>query len=200
MSTALWLLPVAYLLGSIPTAYLLVRRLGRGDVRAIGSGNVGATNALRAAGWRAALIVLVVDVAKGALAVALMRQFTDTPAWAAAAGFIAVVGHCFPVWLSFSGGKGVATAVGAFAMVAPAALAIAAAVWLAVIVASRYVALASVAAALTLPVAVQWLARPPRAVLGWAVATVAVVIWRHRGNLARLARGEEPKFGVRRAS
>lgn len=200
MSTALWLLPVAYLLGSIPTAYLLVRRLGRGDVRAIGSGNVGATNALRAAGWRAALVVLMVDVAKGALAVGLMRQVTDTPAWAAAAGFTAVVGHCFPVWLSFSGGKGVATAVGAFAMVAPAALAIAAAVWLVVIVTSRYVALASVLAALTLPVAVQWLARPPRAVLGWAAATVAVVIWRHRGNLARLARGGEPKFGVRRVS
>jgi glycerol-3-phosphate acyltransferase PlsY len=127
-----------------PDRYLLVRGLGRGDVRTVGSGNVGATNTLRAAGWRAGLAVLLIDVAKGALAVVAMRQVTDAPVWVAAAGFAAVVGHCFPVWLSFSGGKGVATAVGAFAVVAPAALAIAAAVWLAVMVASRYVALASV--------------------------------------------------------
>jgi len=200
MSTAVWLLPVAYLLGSIPTAFLLVRLIGRGDVRTIGSGNVGATNALRAAGWRAGLAVLAIDVTKGVLAVTLMRQATDAPAWIAAAGFAAVVGHCFPVWLSFSGGKGVATAVGAFAMVAPAALAVAAAVWLAVMIASRYVALASVLAALTLPAAVQLLARPPRAVLGWAAASVAVVIWRHRRNLGRLVRGEEPKLRLGRAS
>jgi glycerol-3-phosphate acyltransferase PlsY len=193
------LLVVAYLLGSIPTAYLLVRWLGRGDVRTVGSGNVGATNTLRAAGWRAGVVVLLIDVVKGALAVGLMRQLSDVPAWAAAAGFAAVVGHCFPVWLSFSGGKGVATAVGAFAVLAPVALAIAAAVWLAVMVASRYVALASVTAALTLPFLVQLLVRPPRAVLSLAAATVAVVIWRHRRNLARLARGEEPKFGGGRA-
>jgi glycerol-3-phosphate acyltransferase PlsY len=198
VSTPAGLLVVAYLLGSIPTAFLLVRLLGRGDVRTVGSGNVGATNALRAAGWRAALAVLVIDVAKGALAVGVMCQATDAPAWAAAAGLAAVVGHCFPVWLSFSGGKGVATAVGAFAVLAPAALAIAAVVWLAVMVAWRYVALASVTAALTLPVVVQLLMRPPRVVLGLAVATVAVVIWRHRRNLARLARGEEPKLGLRR--
>jgi glycerol-3-phosphate acyltransferase PlsY len=200
MTMRLVLLLVAYLLGSIPTAFLLVRMIGRGDVRTIGSGNVGATNALRAAGWRAALVVLVVDVAKGVLAVALMRQATDAPAWVAAAGFAAVAGHCFPVWLSFSGGKGVATAVGAFAMITPAAVPVAAAVWLVVFVASRYVALASVTAALALPVAVQWRAHPPRAVLGWVAATVAVVIWRHRGNLARLARGAEPKLGTKGAS
>lgn len=199
MSAPAGLLVVAYLLGSIPTAFLLVRLIGRGDVRTIGSGNVGATNALRAAGWRAALVVLVIDVAKGVLAVSLMRQVTDAPAWVAAAGFTAVVGHCFPVWLSFSGGKGVATAVGAFAVVAPAALAIAAAVWLAVMVASRYVALASVTAALTLPIAVQLLVHPPAAALGWAAVTVAVVIWRHRRNLARLLRGEEPRLELRRA-
>jgi glycerol-3-phosphate acyltransferase PlsY len=194
------LLVAAYLLGSIPTAFLLVRLLGRGDVRTIGSGNVGATNALRAAGWRAALVVLLIDVAKGALAVGVMRQATDAPTWAAAAGLVAVVGHCFPVWLAFSGGKGVATAVGAFAMVAPAALAVAAAVWLAVMVASRYVALASVTAAVTLPVAVHLVARAPGAVVGCAAAAVAVVIWRHRRNLVRLVRGEEPKLSLRRAS
>ena len=199
MSAPAALLVVAYLLGSIPTAYLLVRWLGRGDVRTVGSGNVGATNTLRAAGWRAGVVVLLIDVVKGALAVGLMRQLTDVPAWAAAAGLAAVVGHCFPVWLSFSGGKGVATAVGAFAVLAPVALAIAAAVWLAVMVASRYVALASVTAALTLPFVVQLLVRPPRAVLGLAATTVAVVIWRHRRNLARLLRGEEPKFGGGRA-
>jgi glycerol-3-phosphate acyltransferase PlsY len=199
LTVRLVLFVVAYLLGSIPTAFLLVRLIGRGDVRAIGSGNVGATNALRAAGWRAALAVLAIDVAKGALAVALMRQAADAPAWAAAAGFAAVAGHCFPVWLSFSGGKGVATAVGAFAMIAPAAVPAAAAVWLVVFVAARYVALASVLAALALPVAAQWLVHPPRAVLGWCAATVAVVIWRHRANLARLAHGAEPKLGAKGA-
>lgn len=195
MTLRLALLVVAYLIGSIPTAFLLVRLLGRGDVRKIGSGNVGATNTLRAAGWRAALVVLVVDVAKGVLAVVLMRQTGAGPAWSAAAGCAAVIGHCFPVWLRFSGGKGVATAVGALALIVPAVVPVGAAVWLALIVASRYVALASVVAALAMLPAAYWLARPAPAVLGWVAAIVAVVIWRHRGNLARLARGEEPKFG-----
>lgn len=200
MTLRLALLVVAYLIGSVPTAFLLVRLLGRGDVRKIGSGNVGATNTLRAAGWRAALVVLVVDVAKGVLAVALMRQAGAGPGWSAAAGCAAVVGHCFPVWLRFSGGKGVATAVGALALIAPAVVPIGAAVWLALIVATRYVALASVVAALAMPPAAYWLARPAPAVLGWVTAIVAVVIWRHRGNLARLARGEEPKFGRKAAA
>ena len=200
MTLRLVLLVLAYLIGSIPTAFLLVRLLGRGDVRTIGSGNVGATNTLRAAGWRAALVVLVVDVAKGALAVVLMRQAGAGPAWSAAAGFAAVIGHCFPVWLSFAGGKGVATAVGALALVAPAVVPVGAAVWLAVIVASRYVALASVVAAITIPFAAWRLARPTPAVLAWVAAVVAIVIWRHRRNLARLARGTEPKFGKRGTS
>jgi acyl phosphate:glycerol-3-phosphate acyltransferase len=189
------LLVVGYLLGSIPFAYLLVRVVGRGDVRRIGSGNVGATNSLRAAGWQVALVVAILDVGKGVLAVVLMRTVTASPAWAAAAGTLAVIGHCFPVWLGFSGGKGVATAGGVFATLAIVPTLVVAAVWLAVLGLTRYVSLSSVVAAATLPLALLLIARPSLPVTGCAVTAVLVVIWRHRGNLSRLVRGEEPRLG-----
>lgn len=197
MSRAL-LLVGAYVIGSIPFAYLIVRAAGQGDVRAAGSGNVGATNALRLAGWRWALLVLVLDIGKGVLAVWLMRLATANPAWAAAAGLAAVGGHCFPVWLRFAGGKGVATAAGVFALTAPLALASAAAVWVVVVALSRYVALASLVAAASLPVALHLLGRSSPAAQACAVATALVVMWRHLGNLARLVRGEEPRVGKER--
>jgi glycerol-3-phosphate acyltransferase PlsY len=185
----------AYLLGSIPFAYLFVRAAGRGDVRRIGSGNVGATNAMRAVGWRLALVVALLDVGKGVLAVALMRQLTANPAWAAAAGTLAVVGHCFPVWLSFKGGKGVATAAGAFGSLALLPLLPVAAVWLVLLALTRIVSLASVVAAASFPVFLHFLAPAPPAVVACAVAAVLVIIWRHRDNMARLVRGEEPRLG-----
>ncbi|MEW6337424.1 MAG: glycerol-3-phosphate 1-O-acyltransferase PlsY [Acidobacteriota bacterium] len=190
-------LVVAYLLGSLPSAYLLVRIAGRGDVRRIGSGNVGATNALRAAGLPVALAVLLLDLGKGVAAVLLMRLVTGNPAWAAAAAFAAIVGHCFPVWLRFSGGKGVATLIGAYALIAPGALAAAAGVWVAVFAATRTVAAGSLAAAAALPVALHVIGAPRPEVLGCTAAAALVVIWRHRENLARLVRGEEPRIGGR---
>ncbi len=99
------MLAVAYFVGSIPFAFLFVKAVGRGDVRQVGSGNVGATNALRAAGWKVALPIAILDIAKGVAAVLLMRQVTANPDWVAAAGLAAIVGHCFPVWLRFRGGK-----------------------------------------------------------------------------------------------
>ena len=185
----------AYFLGSIPFAFLIVRAAGRGDVRAIGSGNVGATNAMRAAGWKVAAPVALLDIAKGVGAVLLMRAVTANPSWAAAAGLAAVVGHCFPVWLAFSGGKGVATAAGVFFTLAWRPTLAVAVAWLVALAVFRFVSLASVIAASAYPVALVVLARPPLPVVACAVATALVVIWRHRANLRRLAAGEEPRLG-----
>ena len=191
------MLVLGYLLGSIPFAYLFVRAAGRGDVRRIGSGNVGATNAMRAVGWRLALGVAVLDVGKGVAAVVLMRQVTANPAWAAAAGVLAVVGHCFPVWLGFSGGKGVATAAGAFGSFALIPVVVVALVWLALLALTRVVSLSSVLAATCFPIVFYYLADPPLPVALCAVVAVLVIIWRHRDNLARLLRGEEPRIGTK---
>jgi glycerol-3-phosphate acyltransferase PlsY len=188
----------AYLLGSIPFAYLAVRLVGRGDVRTIGSGNVGATNTLRAAGWKVALVVALLDVGKGVAAVLLMRQTTASPDWAAAAAVAAVVGHCFPVWLGFSGGKGVATALGGLVVLAPAACAAVAMVWVVVLAVWRYVSLASVCAAAAFPVALQVVGEPTRGELGAAVITALVIIGRHHGNIRRLVRREEPRVWGRK--
>lgn len=188
----------AYLLGSIPFAYLAVRLAGRGDVRTIGSGNVGATNTLRAAGWKVALVVAMLDVGKGVAAVVLMRLATGSPGWAAAAGVAAVIGHCFPLWLSFVGGKGVATAVGAFVVLAPAACGVVAVVWAIVLAVSRYVSLASVCAAAAFPIALQVVAGPTRGELMAAVIAALLIIGRHHGNIRRLAGREEPRLGGRK--
>jgi acyl phosphate:glycerol-3-phosphate acyltransferase len=189
---------VGYLLGSIPFAFLLVKASGRGDVRAVGSGNVGATNAMRAAGWKVAVPIALLDVAKGVAAVLLMRQVTASPGWAAAAGLAAIVGHCFPVWLRFSGGKGVATGAGVFFTLAWLPALIVAGVWVAVLLAFRFVSLASVVAAAGFPVALFFAVRPAAPFEICAVLGAAVIIWRHRANLARLAGGREPRFGEKK--
>jgi acyl phosphate:glycerol-3-phosphate acyltransferase len=189
------MLPLAYLLGSIPSAYIAVKLAGKGDVREIGSGNVGATNTLRAAGWKVAVPVMLVDIGKGVAAVLLMRQVTPNPDWVVAAGLAAIVGHCFPIWLGFSGGKGVATAAGVFCVLAwPAAL-VAAGVWIAMVVATRIVSVASIAAATAFPIAFYFLQKPSLTVMICAVAAAAVIIFRHRGNFGRLVRGEERRLG-----
>ena len=188
----------AYFLGSIPFAFLIVKAAGRGDVRKVGSGNVGATNAMRAAGWKVALPIAVLDIAKGVAAVLLMRQVTANPDWVAAAGFAAIVGHCFPVWLRFSGGKGVATGAGVFFTLAWLPMVAVAAVWIAMLLVFRTVSLASVTAAAAFPVALFFIARPPAPVVLCAVLAVLVIIWRHRANLARLVRGEEARLGEKK--
>jgi len=188
------MLVVAYLLGSIPFAYLAVLVAGKGDIRKVGSGNVGATNTLRAAGWKVALPVALLDIGKGVAAVLLTRAVTTNPAWVAAAGLAAVVGHCFPVWLRFVGGKGVATAGGVFLTLYTVPALVAAGVWVLVLLASRLVSLSSLVAAASFPIALHVLKRPSPEVLGCAAAAALVIIYRHKTNIRRLVRGEEPRM------
>lgn len=194
----------AYLLGSIPFGYLVVRLRGGGDVRASGSGGTGATNVTRRAGKKAGIVTLLLDALKGAAAVLLARALLteDFGAnwWVAGAALASVVGHCFPVWLAFRGGKGVATGLGVFAALAPLAVLCAAAVFLIIVWATRYVSLGSMTAAALLPLCV-WLlggyTYPPeqRAPLTSAAAAgAALIVLMHRANIGRLLKGTESKF------
>lgn len=186
----------AYGLGAVPFAYVVARRFAGVDIRAAGSGNVGATNVARTAGAGLAAIVLVLDIAKGALAVWLARRAGLPEAVVALAGLAAIVGHIFPVWLGFRGGKGVATACGVFAVLAPPALLVAVLTFLFFAGATRYVSFGSVVGAVVLPIAAAG-ADEPRATVLAAGATAILVLWRHRDNMTRLLAGTEPKFGQR---
>ncbi|HEY3171450.1 MAG TPA: glycerol-3-phosphate 1-O-acyltransferase PlsY [Thermoanaerobaculia bacterium] len=189
------LVVVGYVLGSISFAVLLVRVTTGRDIRAEGSGNAGATNVLRAHGKKLALAVALLDVAKGAAAVLLVRLVTADPRWAAAAGFAAILGHVFPVFYGFRGGKGVATAVGAFLALAPLALLVSLAIFVVIVAATRYVSLGSVVSMALLPPVAGLLFRAPRAVVTAAGATALLVLVKHLANLKRLARGEERRLG-----
>lgn len=191
------LVVVGYLLGSISFAVLLVRIIVGTDIRAEGSGNAGATNVLRAHGKKLALVVALLDVAKGAAAVALVRLVTADPFWAAAAGVAAVIGHVFPIFYGFRGGKGVATAVGAFLVLAPLALICSLAVFVVVVALTKYVSLGSVIAMVLLPPVAGLLFHAPRPVVTAAAVVALVVVLKHLGNLKRLARGEERKLGAK---
>jgi glycerol-3-phosphate acyltransferase PlsY len=145
-----------------------------------------------------ALPIAVLDIAKGVGAVLLMRQVTGSPSWAAAAGLAAIVGHCFPVWLRFSGGKGVATGAGVFCTLAWLPTLAVVGFWVVILVAFRFVSLASVLAAASFPVALFFIVRPGIPIEICAVLGAAVIIWRHRANLARLVAGDEPRLGEKR--
>jgi acyl phosphate:glycerol-3-phosphate acyltransferase len=195
-----WVLTLAasYLLGSIPFSYLVAQFFGVRDVRQVGSGNVGATNVMRNAGKAAGVVALLLDAGKGAAATLVALQVdpaTTLPALAAAA---AVVGHVFPVWLSFRGGKGVATGAGAFAPLGPGAGLGAVCVFLLVAGASRYVSLASLAATLALPALLAAFGAPGSVVLS-ATAVALLIVARHRNNIARLRDGSERRLGQRPA-
>jgi glycerol-3-phosphate acyltransferase PlsY len=184
-----------YLLGSISFAVLLVRlRTGR-DIRQEGSGNPGATNVLRSHGKALALVVALLDVAKGAAAVLLVKLVTADPRYAAAGGLAAILGHMFPLYYGFRGGKGVATTVGAFLALAPAATAVCLAVFVAIVATTRYVSLGSCVAVVLLPPAARLISHSPSPVVLAAALAAAVIIVKHVENLKRLARGEERKLG-----
>ena len=188
---------IAYFLGSVSFAVLLVRATTGKDIRAEGSGNAGATNVLRAHGKKLALSVALLDVAKGAAAVLLMRLVTADPLWGALAGVAAVLGHVFPIFYAFRGGKGVATAVGAFVVLAPLALLCCLAVFVLVVALTRYVSLGSVIAMVLLPPVAGLLFHAPRAVVTGAAVTALLVVFKHLGNLKRLALGQERKLGAK---
>jgi glycerol-3-phosphate acyltransferase PlsY len=192
---AVLLVVVGYLLGSLSFALLLVRWRTGADIRTVGSGNAGATNVLRAQGKGLAASVALLDIAKGAAAVLLVRLVTADPRYAAAAGLAAILGHVFPLYSGFRGGKGVATAVGAFLVLAPLATAVCLAVFVGVVAATRYVSLASMVAIVLLPPAAGILSHAPRAVVVAAAATAVLVVFKHVENVKRLARGEERKLG-----
>jgi glycerol-3-phosphate acyltransferase PlsY len=184
-----------YLSGSVPFAFLLARRAGI-DVRVVGSGNVGAANVLRTTGaWRG-FVVMALDVAKGAAAVIVVYLTAGGPPVAAVTGAAAIVGHIYPVWLRFHGGKGVAVAAGVFSVLSPIATGVAASLFLVTVWATRYVSLGSIAATVVLP-PVAWWAGAPRAVVAAAVGTGALILFRHRANLRRLRSGTERKMGAR---
>jgi glycerol-3-phosphate acyltransferase PlsY len=191
----LQVIAVAYLIGSIPFSFLVARAFGVRDVRRVGSGNVGATNVLRNAGKVAGALALLLDVGKGAAAVALAgRLAPGEEAMPAVAAVSAVVGHMFPAWLRFRGGKGVATGLGAFAPLVPQA-ALAAVLGFALVAAvTRYVSLGSVAGGVALGVAAFAL-RGPDPVTIAAAFTAALVVFRHRANLRRILGGTERRMG-----
>lgn len=189
-------LAVAYLIGAIPVGLLVARLRGGVDIRARGSGNIGATNVLRALGPVAGALALVGDVVKGFAAVEAARALGGEPPGAALGAVAAVAGNCWPVYLRFRGGKGVATGLGAFLALMPWAVLPAVAVWAGVTGASRYVSLASMLSVATLPGAAALLGYPADSVAA-AAAVGGMVVWRHRDNLRRLRSGTERRVGER---
>ncbi|HEU5482324.1 MAG TPA: glycerol-3-phosphate 1-O-acyltransferase PlsY [Sphingomicrobium sp.] len=189
---------IGYLLGSIPFGLIVTRAAGKGDVRKVGSGNIGATNVLRAGGKGLAAATLVLDILKGALAVWVAQNFMPgLPGSDMAAAAGALIGHLYPVWLKFRGGKGVATLFGILIVLWPIGALVYAVVWLGVLALSRYSSLAGIAAAVSAPIAAGVFGVRPLfpLLLGFAL----LIFWRHRENIARLRTGTESRIGKKGA-
>lgn len=186
-----------YLLGSIPFGVILTRLFGAGDLRRIGSGSTGATNVLRTGRKGLALATVLLDGGKGAAAVLLARHFAPElgDGGAMAAGAAAMIGHCYPVWLKFRGGKGVATLLGLYLALAWPIAVVFAVVWLAVVAVSRISSLGGMTGVVSAPVAA--LALGYRAYAAGLAGLAVIVLWRHRANIARLRAGTEPRIGAK---
>ena len=188
-------LAIAYLLGAIPYGYLLVRLTTGADVRTAGSGNIGATNVLRTTGRAAGIVTLLLDIAKGWLAVWIASSLTKgDPLWISAAALAVMAGHAFPVFLGFRGGKAVASFVGAFLYLTPVALGIILVVFVVAVAWTRYISLGSIIAAATFPLAVWLIQRPPVPMVVAALIAGAFIIYRHSSNIQRLREGKEHVF------
>jgi len=199
------LLAASYLLGSIPFGLILAKLFAGSDIRKSGSGNIGATNVARVVGPAAGILTLLLDVAKGAAAVWLAGRFSEQNSTALMlAGVFALLGHCFPVWLGFNGGKGVAAALGVFLMLSPMAALSALLVFILVSLAWRYVSLGSVSAAAAMPLLMYFLwapgHAPPLVVDFGTLFASALIIFKHDANLQRLVDGTEPKFSFGKSS
>jgi glycerol-3-phosphate acyltransferase PlsY len=187
---------VAYLIGSVPFALFLARRWGAADLHRIGSGNLGAANVLRASGVKAGVLVAVLDITKGAVSVMLAQRFADQAAAPAAAGLAAIVGHIYPVWLRFRGGKGVATACGVFSVLTPFAIPPALGIFAVTVWVTKYVSLGSMLASVALP-PIAYATGSPAPTVAAAFVASAIIVFRHRSNLVRLRTGTERRIGAR---
>jgi glycerol-3-phosphate acyltransferase PlsY len=193
----------AYLLGSIPFGLLLGRLFGAADIRKSGSGNIGATNVARVAGPLAGVLTLLLDAAKGAFAVVFAARLSNqSSTMMMIAGLCALVGHCFPIWLGFRGGKGVATASGIFLVLCPLAFLGGAILFLLVVLYWRFVSLASISAAAAMPMLVYFLwaphHAPPYTITFGSLAAALLIVYKHDENIQRLVQGDEPKFSLRK--
>jgi glycerol-3-phosphate acyltransferase PlsY len=189
---------LAYLLGGLPFGYWFVRLVSGKDIRTMGSGNIGATNVQRAAGSKAGIIVLLLDICKGFLAVLLARLITqNNDVGVAISAFAVMLGHCYPVFLRFKGGKAVACFVGVFLYLAPLALATTAVVFLATVALSKHISLGSIIGAALFPFALWLIQHPTRPILAVAIASALLIIFRHRANIQRLLKGEEHVFSLK---
>lgn len=198
-----WVLLVAYLLGSIPFGLLIVKATGGGDIRGVGSGNIGAANVARNAGPVAGILTLILDAAKGYAAVWIAGHWTDgNGRWMIAAAVAAVIGHMFPVWLGFKGGKGVATGLGVFLPICWEAAVAALAIWILLVAFWRYSSLGSIIAAAALPALVYLFYAPhhapPDHILWGTVVISVLVLWKHRENMRRLMAGKESRLGSKK--
>jgi acyl phosphate:glycerol-3-phosphate acyltransferase len=210
MLQVLILIAAAYLIGSIPFSWLVARYVARLDIRRTGSGNVGATNVLRSVGKRAGILALILDGSKGWVVVWLARLWVqsegwpfgsdgativDSPSfWFGLAALVAVIGHMFPLWLRFEGGKGVATAAGAYLGIDPTALLLTLVVFVLVVSVTRYVSIGSIVAAAFFPVFVRFLTGGTTWEIVFSVLIGILVIVKHHNNMTRILRGEERKF------
>ena len=182
----------AYLLGSVPFGYIISRYMFGLDIQKVGSGNIGATNVFRNLGWRAGLLTAAGDLGKGMLPVLLARFLGAGPFWTAVVGLAAVLGHCFPLFLRFRGGKGVSTTVAALLVIEPYGFLIFGVLWLAVAFSTGRISLASLGAAAGTPVLLIVLGPAPPGLLFFSWAAAVIIFLRHHENVERLLRGDEP--------
>ena len=201
MAALPWLI-ASYLLGAVPTSYLAARLFRGIDLREHGSRNLGATNLYRVLGWRYAVPVGLLDAAKGLVPVLVFApRVSSSQLFALICGLVAVVGHVYSVFVGFKGGKGVATAAGVMLGLTPAALGVAVLVWAALVYLTGYVSVGSIAAAAIFPLAVYLLEPPDQPAMLWLdIAVAAAIVWFHRGNIQRLFKGTENRFGRHAAS
>jgi len=194
---ALILILLAYLVGSIPFGLILSKHIAKRDIRSAGSGNIGATNVMRVLGKKLGVLTLMFDILKGAIFVILAEVVTHSEIWASLAGLAAFLGHLYPIYLKFRGGKGVATSVGIFLFLAPYALLVDIVIFLLVVYQTRYVSLGSIIAAALLPVILLVFSYSYVYVI-LAVIMGGFIILRHRDNIQKLRQGRETKFGEKK--